>query len=127
MRQFNLEEAKAGKPVCTRNGREAKLIYEIKDEKDIYPMIVLVIDPEGYGTWIPRKYALDGRYDLSRATDYDLFMVDDKKEVCVNIFRSLDKEPKYFTSDIFTSEEEARKYSKICKNYVSTIRIEWEE
>lgn len=41
MEPFNLEEAKAGKPVCTRDGRNARIIcYDYKN--DVYPIIALV-------------------------------------------------------------------------------------
>lgn len=44
---FNLEEAKAGRPVCTRNGQEVRIIcFNAKSEN--YPIVALV--KEGYST-----------------------------------------------------------------------------
>lgn len=40
MKPFNLEEAKAGKPVCTRSGRAVKLIYF--NVKGKYPIVGLI-------------------------------------------------------------------------------------
>ena len=44
---FNLEEAKAGKSVCTRDGQEVRIIcFNAKSEN--YPIVALV--KEGYST-----------------------------------------------------------------------------
>jgi recombinational DNA repair protein RecR len=40
MREFNLEEAKAGKPVCDRRGNDVRIICF--DAKSDYPIICLV-------------------------------------------------------------------------------------
>lgn len=43
MKKFNLEEAKAGKPVITRDGSEARIIcFDMKN--DLYPIVALIED-----------------------------------------------------------------------------------
>ena len=40
MKPFNLEEAKAGKPICTKDGNEARII--IFDKKGEYKIVGLI-------------------------------------------------------------------------------------
>lgn len=40
MKRFNLEAAKTGKPICTRDGKSARIICW--DMKGIYPIVALV-------------------------------------------------------------------------------------
>ena len=47
MKPFNLEEAKAGKPVCTRDGRKAKIIC-FNDNNPLVKIIALVTQPDGF-------------------------------------------------------------------------------
>lgn len=45
MKPFNLEEAKAGKPVCTRDGRIVTFIREINSSGiDPYPVVAIIND-----------------------------------------------------------------------------------
>lgn len=45
---FNLEQAKAGKPVCTRDGRKARIIcFNAKTLCD-YPIIALVENSDSF-------------------------------------------------------------------------------
>lgn len=58
MKEFNLEEAKAGKPVCTRDGHEVRILcYDAKGGDDI--RIVALIDINGVET--PMSYYKDGK------------------------------------------------------------------
>lgn len=47
MKPFNLEEAKAGKPVCTRDGRDARIIC-FNDNNPLIKIIALVTQPDGF-------------------------------------------------------------------------------
>lgn len=42
MKEFNLEQAKMGKPVCTRNGRKVRIIYY--EKKGLRPIVALIED-----------------------------------------------------------------------------------
>lgn len=44
LKPFDLEAAKAGKPVCTRDGRKARIICW--DKKGNYPIVALIQDNE---------------------------------------------------------------------------------
>lgn len=45
MKPFNLEEAKAGKPVCTRDGRRVEII-SFENPSDNYPILAKVFSVE---------------------------------------------------------------------------------
>ena len=86
MKPFNLEEAKAGKPVCTRDGRKARIICF--DRNAARYNIVALVECSGF----PNKeeeikvYANNGRYfDTVEESPCDLMMCPEKKEGWVNI------------------------------------------
>lgn len=71
MKPFNLEKAKSGKPVCTRDGRAVKLIYF--DAEGIYPIVGLIKYKEYEDAQMFRK---NGRlFGDSSDDENDLFMV----------------------------------------------------
>lgn len=58
---FNLEEAKAGKPVCTRDGHKARIICFDAGMGE-YPVIALVESIENPGSESLYSYSHEGRY-----------------------------------------------------------------
>lgn len=76
LKPFNLEEAKAGKPVCTRDGRKARIICF--DAKGDYPIVALI--ETGNGEKVV-QYMIDGHCTniISQCCD-DLMMLPEKKE-----------------------------------------------
>jgi hypothetical protein len=64
---FNLERAKLGLPMRTRQGHEAKFIAHL-DGGQPAPIVVEV---DGYEL---ENYYLNGRHNLYHDTEYDLFM-----------------------------------------------------
>ena len=72
MREFNLEEAKAGKPVCTRDGREARIIcFDAKAKEQIVALVTTGRKKQETSF----SYNVNGRYfgDLQE-DDIDLMM-----------------------------------------------------
>ena len=117
-KEFDLEAAKAGKPVCTRDGRKARIICF--DSNGGRPIVALVTECDDEEE-IPYKYHCDGSYNCqSIPSDNDLMMLPEKKEGWVNIYRSQ-------IYDTLERAEEA--YKRTCNddNYLQTIKIEWEE
>lgn len=122
LKPFDLQKAREGKPVCTRDGRKARIICF--DKKAVRPIVVLV---EGVnGTEVAISYRLDGRRgdNCLEASD-DLVMLQEKKEGWINVYKGgkLDADYIYPTKEtaitnIFTSME---------SNYIDTIKVEWEE
>lgn len=76
MRCFNLEDAKAGKPVCTVSGRNVRIVCS--DRRDKTNPIVALVDI-GDGETV-ETYAEDGRYLQAHETTFDLMMRDDEDE-----------------------------------------------
>ena len=68
-RPFNLEEAKAGKRVVTREGTEVRFVDYDSRHKDASPIVVS--DGTGF-----RTHYIDGQYYLQIQSSWDLFMED---------------------------------------------------
>lgn len=126
LKEFDLEAAKAGKPVCTRDGRKVRIIsfdrkFSFKGVS--YPIIALVEDTAKeeiiYG------YNEKGKILIENDMPYkdDLMMLPEKKEGWVNVYNSLGVIT--FSHNPYDTKEEAMKDKG--KYYVDTIRIEWEE
>lgn len=118
LKPFDLEEAKEGKPVCTRDGRKARIICF--DKRGGCPIIALVetfvveydcIREETY------YYTIDGREIGQNAESKDdLMMLHEKKEGWVNVYKK----------SIYKTKEEA--FNRRDKeNYLMTIKVDWEE
>lgn len=72
MKPFDLEAAKRGAAVCTRDGRNARIICTDCRNRD--SVVALV----NYGTFEkPRSYTARGEYVPGSHNDLDLFMRDD--------------------------------------------------
>ena len=117
MKEFNLEAAKNGVAVCTRDGHEARIIcFDAKDKA--YPIVALVtvLDDENV-----LLFSGSGRYSCF-ATQHpnDLMMKSVKKEGWINIYSDSQ------CSDIIhPSKCEAKEFA-MCE-VIDTVRIEWEE
>ena len=121
MKPFNLQEAKAGKPVCTRDGRNARIIcFDVKSE---YFSIVALVDTEGKE--FVGKFDINGRYYYETKEDspIDLFMKPEKHEgwgwVSHNNIYSI------FTQ-IYETKEEALSH-KPDRGEPYLASVEWEE
>ena len=122
-RDFNLEEAKAGKPVCTRDGRKARIIcFDAKCNK---PIVALIYDCNKETVL---QYLENGRFFVDQIDKYDLMMLPEKKEGWVNVYKSYNVGKKIpCMSSIYPTKEEAKKSSVVGFDYVDTVKIEWEE
>lgn len=71
---INLEAAKKGKPVCTRNGSKVRIICF--DKVGVYPIIALVWKEK---CEMCHFYSQDGKC-IGYGNEYDLTMLSDEKE-----------------------------------------------
>lgn len=125
MKPFNLEEAKAGKPVCTRDGRKARII-SCNSKGSPYPIIALVGDSKGNEEAF--GYTLRGEFFKCQNDELDLMMVGDKSEGWINIYGTeYSKHIRKLGSSIYPNEQDAIKEGKTYRYYITTIKIEWEE
>lgn len=130
MKEFNIEEAKAGKPVCTRDGKNVRILCFGK-KGDEYPIVVLVSRRHDDGDEHDsiETYSNNGRYFHRHKSPYDLMMKTEKHSGWINIFRQCCKDaPSDF---VYPTKEEAIQQARfagsLVVSYVDTIKIEWEE
>ena len=126
MKQFNLDEylANPSRMVVTRNGRKVTR-FLCTDAKGDYPIVALV--EKFSGNEMPISYTKDGEYRIGDKSDGDLFFAPEKKVGWVNVFGGADGNSYVGDSRIFKSKEDAEKEGKKWKDYIATVRIEWEE
>lgn len=118
LKPFDLEAAKAGKPVCTRDGRKARIIcFDAKCNK---PIVALIYDCNKETVL---QYLENGRFFVDQIDKYDLMMLPEKKEGWVNIFKDFEDT----VCCVYPTEKEALEDGEIEKDYITTIKIEWEE
>lgn len=112
LKEFNLEAAKAGKPVCTRNGRKARIICFDLNNKNFPIVAIINCDTEENAY----QYDIDGICD-EHDNNLNLMMSSEKKEGWIIIHKEAiyDKE---------TAEKIARETTA---NVIRIQKIEWEE
>lgn len=126
MKEFDLEKAKAGHPVCTRDGHEARILCF--DREGQYPIVALVKDA---GNETIFSYNNMGRFSNDgRGYLCDLFMKSAKQKRWINLYK--DKDERLFPGlNLFESEKEAKDRmesgEKSNRLYYKTVKIEWEE
>ena len=116
LKPFNLEAAKSGKLVCTRDGRKARIIcFDMKG--DICPMVATV---EENGVEYLYRYDEKG-LNCYKKSNEDLMMLPEKRSGYVNVYKGglLD------TKSYNTKKEAFDKASQ--RDYIDTVKIEWEE
>lgn len=122
MKEFNLQEylANPSQKVMTRDGKKVRILCT--DMKNKQPVLALIT--EGNREDI-HFYSQNGVW----CNDFpnhklDLVFAPVKKEGWINIFRC---ETYLYIGDVFKTKEKAEKMGKLSKNYITTIKIEWEE
>lgn len=124
LKRFNLELAKSGKPICTRNGRKARIICFDKKGGD-YPIIALIENDDKEVAYSFDKYGRSASDDRG----LDLMMLPQKKEGWVNLTKSLSHNP-HILNVIWDTKEEALDYRREAPanaNIIATGKITWEE
>ena len=110
---FDIQKAREGKPVCTRDGRKARIIcFDAKGDK---PIIALV---EMGTAETPNNYPIDGKAISAKEASCDLMMLTEKKEGWVNVYSNCLGGP-------YESKECALKQKM--KDCIDTVKISWEE
>ena len=127
MEQFSLEKylANPSRKVVTRDGRRVWIICT--DRRDLnFPIIALIERElgEGEGEVIYTR-TKDGIYCNTCPTTYDLFFAPETHEGWINVYRNNDSHT--YAGAVYDSKEDAEKRKESGENYVTTIKIEWEE
>lgn len=124
MKPFNLKEAKAGKPVQTRDGNNVRIICFNRRHRDS-PIVALIENDNGENLYPFNK---EGEFHFNAKIPHpnDLFMKSEKRQGFINLFGS--KSFVHTGITIYGTEEEAHSaadtYPMI---YITIIPIEWEE
>ena len=118
LKPFDLKAAKAGKPVCTRDGRKARIICFDRISNDGYKIVACVTAFDGDFEEV-LFYGIDGYIvDSQNPKGCDLMMSLKKKEGWVNIYDDM---------RIYANEEGAKMGISPERTYITTTKIEWEE
>lgn len=125
MEQFSLEKylANPSRKVVTRDGRPVRIICT--DMKSYNEKIVGLI-PSDTGIESIVTWTQQGKQYLNMDTPNDLFFAPEKHEGWINVYRNSDSGHVY-TGAAYDSKEDAEKRKESGENYVTTIKIEWEE
>ena len=120
MKPFDLEAAKAGKPVCTRDGRKARIICFDLNNKNFPIVAIINCDTEENAY----QYDIDGVCD-EHDNNLNLMVLHQKKEGWINIYTCYDGAETGIS--IYKTKEIAKKEADNDSSYLDTIKIEWEE
>lgn len=115
MREFNLEKAKAGYPICTRDGHSVRVIcWDFNNGHS--PIIALIKDERG-----ERIGLFDSNGD---GLTTNLMMAPVKREGWVNIYKETNGNV-FVAKTIYNKKEDAKRNEGVC--CIATVKIEWEE
>lgn len=123
MKQFNLEEylTNPNKKVITRDGNSVRILCT--DAKGNFPIIALVKTYNGSETVLRLKE--NGRFYNDTENSSDLFFAPEKKEGWINIYKInsiISPGPR-----AYDTKKEAESAAGNRSDYISTIKIKWEE
>ena len=113
LKPFDFEAAKAGKTVCTRDGRKARIIcFDFQSiENTPIVAVVQVTDKQE----VIANYYEDGRRFVDGISELDLMMLPEKRKGWINIHQY----------DVYKTKEEAEAKVSDKANYLTTIEIEY--
>ena len=128
MKPFDLELAKKGHPVCTRDGKDVRIIcFDAKTGE--YPIIALVYCAKSC-TETVHSYNLEGKHFTTEEDNSDLMMKSVRHIGWVNI-HSIHTDSTHtktiLESRIYPTEDDALKAIDFPNTVIDTVKIEWEE
>ena len=123
LKPFDLEKAKSGKPVCTRDGRKARIIcFDMKG--DICPMVAAV---EENGVEYLYRYDEKG-LNCYKESNEDLMMLPEKHEGWINIVKTEDGGYCCRGAEVHSDYNDAiLENINVLNKRGIIVKIEWEE
>ena len=119
LKPFDLQKAREGKPVCTRDGRKARIICF--DRIDAKPILALVPSTDGKGEDVFDYFVSGKRIANSLESDLDLMMLPEKNEGWVNVYKG-----GLLDTKTYPTKKEA--FDTACPvDYVDTVKVCWKE
>lgn len=127
MEQFNLEKylANPERKIVTRDGRDARIICtDRKSNTSFDGPILALVDDINQGRECCYSYSSGGKVCKSES-DIDLFFAPEKKVGWMNLYK---RAFGLVQGDLVrNSEEAAKKMAAGDEDYITTIKVEWEE
>lgn len=121
MKPFDLDKAKSGHPLITRDGRKAKFIAHVPECDNRYKVLGYV---DGFA--LIDSYTEQGTVLYNEPHSRDLFLTAEKKTGWVNIYPPAVYSSEYRTMGlIFPSKEQADNSTRADR--LACIQISWEE
>ena len=124
MKEFNLEEylKNPDREVVTRDGRKVRILCtDIKCDTPIIALVNDANDRQEYGY----AFYSDGKFFRDGNDESDLFLAPTKHEGWMNLYK---KGFGLVIGDLVRdSEEEAKKIAAGDEDYITTLKVEWEE
>jgi hypothetical protein len=122
MKPFDLEKAKSGHPLITRDGRKVRFLGTVNNK--IYPLVIAYEDSVGEEHVYP--IALNGSFNGHSRDDRDLFLAPNKKTGWVNIYENHNGEP-YTGTKVYKNKDTAIHQKSESNKLIDAVQIEWEE
>lgn len=125
MKKFDIELARQGKRVCTRDGRPVRILCF--DRRSTYPIVAIISNVDGDPVY---AYTESGSYiKEEESNNLDLMMVGEKRKMWVNVYGEYSGSPVRSFGGLkpYATEEEAKSNINDQKNYIATVPVEWEE
>ena len=126
MKAFTLEEylKNPERKVVTKDGRNAHIVDTDVKKRAYFPVLALVDEGSHEASIFYTKY---GQYSFGEENSYDLFFASEKKEGWINILKGTYDARYIEHTRIFKSKEDAEKALECYSDYITTLKIEWEE
>ena len=125
MKKFSLEEylKNPERKIVTRDGRKARIVCTDRAGLNARPIVALITSPNGDEF---AKYFWDNGIEIAGSEDRnDLFFAPEKKVGWMNLYK---KGFGLVIGDLVRdSEEAAKKIAAGDEDYITTIKVEWEE
>ena len=123
LKPFDIQKAREGNPVCTRDGRKARILCFDRVTSDDYSKIVACITSYDGKDEYALTYGIDGYIINPQHPQLDdLMMFPEKKEGWVNVYKV---DGLCNVGGLYSSKEEAEKQRD--EDYIATVKINWEE
>lgn len=126
MEQFSLEKylENPERKIVTRDGRSARIICTDRKNSVDFPIVALVTNDAGME--YVESYRKNGSWCYSGSlNDGDLFFAPNKHTDWVNLYRT--ESGQYKCGSVHESGQDAKMVSEGDSQYVTTIKVEWEE
>ena len=124
MKQFDLQEflKNPTRPIVTRDGHDVRIICTNRIDKT-HPVLALLFEDKNRE--VVYQYTPKGEYFSYASSPHDLFFVPEKKSGWINLYKInsiISPGPQ-----AYNTKEEAESAAGNRSDYISTIKIKWEE